>query len=767
MWWRGRIFLFCVGLWLGCAQAEVISDCTDIPDGVECEDGDPCTQGDVCTQGACKGQELDCTFLDNECQQGFCDLTSGECAVRSFEGSPCEDGDLCTSGETCTGGTCAGGVAKVCDSDNECEEGICDVDTGECLSKPKDDGELCSAPNACFSDGICQAFPDNSGSECSAVPLSCGLLGNLSNQCAQPTCDPGDLDGNPCAVVFVNEGNPCNDGNANTVGETCNQGVCTNGAPACTDDSREPNNAIAAATAASIGAFGLNNAANPKLTLCEGNQDVLSLRVPLAGEALSLEIHDALGSCSVDANLALLSGAGATLASDNDSGEGNCPAIAAAANLAAGDVFAAINSQGGNGDYILEIDPVDHDASNASSITTLSHEPNAARENADRADFSAGPYRGEISASTDVDFARFELRHRAKVFAALSDGAGGCPFDARLELLDTNGNALSPAVAASAGAANGCPLIDMLTNNQAELNPGSFILRVSGENGGTGAYEVNLILEAIEHEPNDNTAQAEGPTFRTGAVEGSITSGNADFYKFVLKDPNTTGAIGAPATLVAFTDGPLGGTCALDTVLELRDANGNVVTDANGALVGSAAEPVLDDDDGEGLCSSGQVNLLPGTYFLVVKGFGSAAGNYRLTFGLVHAQESEPNATPSTADSLSLLGGFGARDGRLTMFGTDVYSVVVPQGGDLKVETSDGAGGCATDTEIQIRGLSGLSTEVLVSNDDAGPGLCSLATATNLPAGTYFIAVRSSPLANATCSGSCDGPYTISVQVIP
>jgi hypothetical protein len=753
---------------LGCAKAD-LEGCVGAPDGLPCDDGDLCTEDDACIAGLCKGNVLDCSILDGQCQQGFCDSATGECIKQDFEDTPCEDGDLCTTGEVCSNGICGGGTPKVCVSDNSCEDGICDAETGDCLSKPVDDGTACNDGNVCFSNGVCEAFPDNTGSECVATPLACTLPNGISGQCAQSQCNPADLDGNPCQVVFLNEGQACNDGNAGTVGETCNQGVCTAGAAVCTDDGFEANNNLATATNFQPGALGLGSPVNGKLTVCDANQDFFALRTPIAGEVLAMEVHNAFGGCGFDSLLQLKTNdgtaLGTTVLSDADSGEGTCPAIGAIANypsLPAGAVFPVVTSDlsGGTGDYILEIDPINHDA-DGFEISTLSHEPNATKEGADRADFAAGPYRGEVTSNTDVDFARFTVFNRTKIFATLTDGNGGCPFDARLEILNNDAQPLNPAIVASAGQANGCPQLDMLLNNQGELLPGSFLIKISNENGGLGSYQVDVLFEAVEHEPNNNSAQAEG-NMNSGSVEGAISAaGDIDVYKFVLKDPGITGAIGAPGTILALTAGPQGGACVTDTILELRAADGVTVL-------------ATDDDSGNGNCSflstatPGVSDLVPGTYFLFVRGFSNATGAYRLNFAVAHDQESEPNSTRATADAMRLVGGFGSREGRLTMFSTDLYSVVVPNGGDLKVETSDGAGGCATDTVVQIRGTSGLSTEVLATNDDGGTGNCSLATATNLPAGTYFVAVL--PFigtTNPTCLESCDGPYTVSVQVVP
>ena len=76
----------------------------------------------------------------------------------------------------------------------------------------------------------------------------------------------------------------------------------------------------------------------------------------------------------------------------------------------------------------------------------------------------------------------------------------------------------------------------------------------------------------------------------------------------------------------------------------------------------------------------------------------------------------------------------------------DYYTVVVPLGGNLRIETGDGRGGCAFDSFVSLFGPDG--TTLLGTDDDDGAGFCALidpardAFATNLPAGTYYVQVR-------------------------
>ncbi len=79
------------------------------PTGPSCDDGDLCTTGDSCRFGRCRaGAAVDCSALDDACNAGICDATTGACSTTPVpDGVPCDDGDACTLG-ACAGGACVG-----------------------------------------------------------------------------------------------------------------------------------------------------------------------------------------------------------------------------------------------------------------------------------------------------------------------------------------------------------------------------------------------------------------------------------------------------------------------------------------------------------------------------------------------------------------------------------------------------------------------------------------------------------------------------------
>jgi len=72
-----------------------------------CDDNDPCTERDTCTLGECDGTPMDCSHLDDECNNGYCE--AGVCQSQFFnEGRSCDDGDPQTSASACVQGVCRG-----------------------------------------------------------------------------------------------------------------------------------------------------------------------------------------------------------------------------------------------------------------------------------------------------------------------------------------------------------------------------------------------------------------------------------------------------------------------------------------------------------------------------------------------------------------------------------------------------------------------------------------------------------------------------------
>ncbi len=195
-----------------------------------CEDGDelPCTS--YCNEGLRKcdvagGKKtlkgyclIDNTCYkegerkpDNACQSCQSTISQTTFIVDKYA-TTCENGDLCTMDDYCNTGVCMPGVSRDCDDDNICTEDSCDSKLG-CvhinLDTTCDDGNACTLGERCI-DGKC------SGGD--------RIFCDDNNICTNDSCDP---ESGKC--LFVNNELPCDDGNAETVGDKCYKGACVPG----------------------------------------------------------------------------------------------------------------------------------------------------------------------------------------------------------------------------------------------------------------------------------------------------------------------------------------------------------------------------------------------------------------------------------------------------------------------------------------------------------------------------------------------------------
>ncbi len=218
------------------ADTCVDGGCAHDPQAGSCDDGNPCTLDDVCDAGVCTSgtakdcaDDLDCSLdscdlqtgecvnltsgceclADADCPQATactswtCALPAGECVPTHAEGEACDDGQPCTDGDLCdAGGTCAGSPV-VCDDGKACSQGdACDETTGECVF----DTSSC----ACAQDADC----------------------GPNTQCVTKTCDVSE--GTCLSTVLADQ--PCSDGNACTLDDTCTAlGACVGTPKSCAD----------------------------------------------------------------------------------------------------------------------------------------------------------------------------------------------------------------------------------------------------------------------------------------------------------------------------------------------------------------------------------------------------------------------------------------------------------------------------------------------------------------------------------------------------
>jgi hypothetical protein len=198
--------------------------------GAPCEDGQFCTTADSCDgMGNCVGGPAnDCGMEPPQCQVVSCDEDADSCTLGAGQnGTFCTPTDLCLVNATCVNGSCSGGTPKDCffaPVPNECWVAVCNPQNGQCEPEPDTNalGAPCvDASDPCVVNHACDGMGNCIGGEpkdCSAFTMGCTV----------GTCDP--LNGN-CFGQAGNNGDPCDDLDACTSGETCSNAVCGGGMP--------------------------------------------------------------------------------------------------------------------------------------------------------------------------------------------------------------------------------------------------------------------------------------------------------------------------------------------------------------------------------------------------------------------------------------------------------------------------------------------------------------------------------------------------------
>ncbi|MCU1277521.1 MAG: putative internalin, partial [bacterium] len=159
-----------------------------------------------------------CTQPSNPCQQSTCNPNTGLCVTANVgDGTGCASGNKCKAGETCTGGTCGGGIDVQCGaSTNPCQTIAC-VPASGCVTSNVTDGNGCSTGDMCVTAQTCVG-----GSCQGGMSIMCAAS---LNPCETSTCSPST----GCGFAALSDGTSCPSGSACVTGTTCNGGVCGGG----------------------------------------------------------------------------------------------------------------------------------------------------------------------------------------------------------------------------------------------------------------------------------------------------------------------------------------------------------------------------------------------------------------------------------------------------------------------------------------------------------------------------------------------------------
>lgn len=233
---------------------EATRSCAAAPgnEGQSCSSGELCTTDTTCHNGVCGGGTTrDCSVFDDLCSVGVCDPVTGCKPEMKGDGLPCDPGSSagCYSA-ICEGGVChkiprADGTACALAGFDPCSIGVCQ--SAVCQAEPGNDGAPCDDGmfNPC-TQGACSLGACKSGAVPDGVPCNDFAFCTVNDHCTTGVCggDPNtcgpaspclifqcDEASQTCASVAGNDGAPCDDGSACTVGTTCAAGVCGKGTP--------------------------------------------------------------------------------------------------------------------------------------------------------------------------------------------------------------------------------------------------------------------------------------------------------------------------------------------------------------------------------------------------------------------------------------------------------------------------------------------------------------------------------------------------------
>ncbi len=224
--------------------------CIHINNNDLCDDEVACTENDICSDGECQGTPSDILCSDdNACTDDTCDPEEG--CIYSNNTSPCDDGLFCTVDDQCDGnGVCVGSgnpcdAPLICDEENDlcatcfmdeecndelwctrldlcrdgvclyimrdcsgsgdqCNDGVCEENSDQCIAQPKTDGTVCNDGIFCngsdtCNGGTCSAHSDDACAFCNSNGCTCDEENRFCKGCnadydCDGICDPGQSD---------------------------------------------------------------------------------------------------------------------------------------------------------------------------------------------------------------------------------------------------------------------------------------------------------------------------------------------------------------------------------------------------------------------------------------------------------------------------------------------------------------------------------------------------------------------------------------------
>lgn len=192
--------------------------CGGAPNGTGCSDNNACTLSDSCQSGVCTGTSpVICTASDACHDAGTCAPATGACSNPAKpDGTGCADGNACTLADACQSGVCTGSPVVCAPSDTCHLVGTCAPATGACSNPAAPDGTACADGDGCTQTDACE-----SGVCIGTNPAVCAPIDACHDA---GTCVPAT---GACTTPAKPNGFGCDDGNACTSSDACDNGVCT------------------------------------------------------------------------------------------------------------------------------------------------------------------------------------------------------------------------------------------------------------------------------------------------------------------------------------------------------------------------------------------------------------------------------------------------------------------------------------------------------------------------------------------------------------
>lgn len=240
--------------------------------GVTCDDGNPGTHADACNaSGVCAGTPVACP-ADTPCVTYTPNGTSTCTPTYAQAGTTCNDNNPSTHTDTCNGSGVCAGTPVTCPANTACTtytvSGTACTAAYAPSGAPCNDGDLgthtdvCNGsggcggtPMSCPPNAVCVTYALNGTAACTptyaSTSTACndGDVGTHTDRCngvgactgtavscpANTTCTTYAANGTTtCVATHAAAGTSCDDGNAGTLGDVCNNGVCGGAYPPLT-----------------------------------------------------------------------------------------------------------------------------------------------------------------------------------------------------------------------------------------------------------------------------------------------------------------------------------------------------------------------------------------------------------------------------------------------------------------------------------------------------------------------------------------------------